>query len=91
MRLHELRHTYSSLLMSQGVPLKMISELMEHASVEVTADICLHTLDVQVRETARSVEWALAGGSDAAESVRRCAACGISARALTQRQLANGS
>ena len=76
MRLHDLRHTYGSLLMSQGVPLKMISELMGHASIEVTADIYLHTLDVQVHDTARSVERALAGGSDVLGSVRRCQACG---------------
>ena len=46
--------------MGQGVPLKTISELMGHASIEVTADIYLHSLDVQVRDTARSVENALA-------------------------------
>ena len=33
---------------------------MGHASIEVTADIYLHSLDVQVRDTARSVEKALA-------------------------------
>lgn len=60
LRLHDLRHTYGSLLMSQGVPLKTISELMGHASIEITADIYLHSLDVQVRDTARSVERALA-------------------------------
>jgi integrase len=76
LRLHDLRHTYGSLLMSQGVPLKMISELMGHASIEVTADVYLHTLDVQVRDTARSVERALAGGSDVVGPTRRCDACG---------------
>jgi len=60
LRPHDLRHTYGSLLMSQGVPLKTISDLMGHASIEVTADIYLHSLDVQVRDTARSIEKALA-------------------------------
>jgi len=60
LRPHDLRHTYGSLLMSQGVPLKTISELLGHASIEVTADIYLHSLDVQVRDTAQSVEKALA-------------------------------
>jgi hypothetical protein len=45
--------------MSQGVPLKTISELMGHASIEITADIYLNSLDVQVRDTATSVERAL--------------------------------
>jgi hypothetical protein len=62
--------------MSQGVPLEMISELMGHASIEVTADIFLHTLDVQVRDTARSVERALADRSEAVGPARRCDACG---------------
>lgn len=38
-RLHDLRHTYGSLLMSQGVPLKTISDLMGHTSIDITADI----------------------------------------------------
>jgi integrase len=76
MRLHDLRHTYGSLLMSQGVPLKMISELMGHASIEVTADIYLHTLDVQVRDTARTIERALAVRSEVVGAARRCEACG---------------
>jgi integrase len=74
LRPHDLRHTYGSLLMGQGVPLKTISELMGHASIEVTADIYLHSLDVQVRDTARSVEKALA--APAAESTGTCPTCG---------------
>jgi len=60
LRPHDVRHTYGWLLMSQGVPLKTISELLGHASIELTADIYLHSLDVQVRDTAQSVEKALA-------------------------------
>ena len=74
LRPHDLRHTYGSLLMSQGVPLKTISELMGHASIEITADIYLHSLDVQVRDTARSVEKALAPGPGSAAGV--CPTCG---------------
>jgi integrase len=53
LRLHDLRHTCGSLLMSEGVPLKTISDLLGHASIEVTADIYLHSLDMQVRDTAQ--------------------------------------
>jgi integrase len=76
LRLHDLRHTYGSLLMSQGVPLKTISDLMGHASIEVTADIYLHSLDVQVRDTARMIEKALAGSTAMNGSTGRCSACG---------------
>ena len=74
LRLHDLRHTYGSLLMSQGVPLKTISELMGHASIEVTADIYLHSLDVQVRDTARSLEKAL--GESTRGNTNLCPTCG---------------
>lgn len=74
LRPHDLRHTYGSLLMSQGVPLKTISELLGHASIEVTADVYLHSLEVQVRDTARSVEKALA--SPVSASHGNCPTCG---------------
>jgi len=75
LRLHDLRHTYGSLLMSQGVPLKTISDLLGHASIEVTADIYLHSMDVHVRDTAHMVERAL-GGSRAANETGSCPTCG---------------
>jgi hypothetical protein len=36
---HELRHSAGSLLLAQGVPLKMISEMLGHSSITVTADV----------------------------------------------------
>ncbi len=85
LRPHDLRHTYGSLLMSQGVPLKTISQLMGHASIEVTADVYLHSLDVQVRDTALSVEKALSSRSVSVDGV--CPSCG---QPLVS-ELANGS
>jgi integrase len=76
LRLHDLRHTYGSLLMSQGVPLKTISDLLGHASIEVTADIYLHSLDVQVRDTARMVENALAAPLSTTGDAPYCPTCG---------------
>lgn len=78
LRQHDLRHTYGSLLMSQGVPLKTISELLGHAAIEVTANVYLHSLDVQVRDTARSVELALAAPARSGSAGPRevCPTCG---------------
>ena len=76
LRLHDLRHTYGSLLMSQGVPLKTISDLLGHASIEVTADIYLHSMDVQVRDTARMLENALAAPVTATGEMSYCPSCG---------------
>ena len=39
---HELRHTFASLLIAAGVPLKMVSELMGHSSIAITADTYGH-------------------------------------------------
>ncbi len=74
LRLRDFRHTFGSLLVSQGVPLKTISDLIGHASIELTADIYLHSLDVQVRDTARSVEHALAAPKPAEGT--HCPTCG---------------
>jgi integrase len=75
-RPHDLRHTYGSLLMSQGVPLKTISDLMGHASIEVTADIYLHSLADQVLDTANAVERALDAPAAARASGGLCPSCG---------------
>jgi methionyl-tRNA synthetase len=62
--------------MSQGVPLKIISELMGQGSIEVTADIYLRSLDVQVRDTARSVEKALVSSGMETAGADTCPTCG---------------
>jgi integrase len=66
-RLHDLGHTYGSLLMGQGVPLKTISDLMGHASIEVTADMYLHSLDA-----ADSYSFQFREGSIRRQRARRC-------------------
>lgn len=40
--LHDLRHTYATLLISKGVPLKLVSERLGHANVLVTQSIYQH-------------------------------------------------
>ncbi len=41
-RLHDLRHTFASLLIQQGAPLLYVKEQMGHHSIQVTADIYGH-------------------------------------------------
>jgi integrase len=41
-RLHSLRHTYASLLLSQGVSPVYVKEQMGHHSISVTVDIYGH-------------------------------------------------
>ncbi len=42
---HELRHSAASLLIAQGVPLKVVSEVLGHSSIRITADVYGHLLD----------------------------------------------
>lgn len=41
-RLHDLRHTWASVALQAGVPLKVVSERLGHATSAVTADIYSH-------------------------------------------------
>ena len=43
-RLHDLRHTHSSLMLKQGVHPKMVSERLGHASIAITLDTYSHVL-----------------------------------------------
>jgi integrase len=51
---HELRHSFTSLARADGVDLKVISEILGHASVAFTADFYQHTFDDMRRAVARS-------------------------------------
>ena len=42
--LHELRHSAASLMLASGVPLHVVSEVLGHASIKMTADVYGHTL-----------------------------------------------
>lgn len=60
---HELRHSAASLLMAQGVPLKVISELLGHSSIRVTADVYSHLGEPAKAEAADAMTAALWGAS----------------------------
>ena len=44
-RFHDLRHTNASLLISQGVSLKAVSERLGHASINITSNIYTHIFE----------------------------------------------
>lgn len=41
---HELRHSAASLMLAQGVQLQVVSEVLGHSSIRVTADVYGHIL-----------------------------------------------
>ena len=44
MRFHDLRHTAASLLLAEGVNVKVIQEMLGHSSISLTLDVYGHTL-----------------------------------------------
>jgi integrase len=62
-RLHDLRHTAATLALSAGVPPKVVSEQLGHASAAFTLDIYSHVLPHMQAEAAAKVEALLVGYS----------------------------
>jgi integrase len=52
-RFHDLRHACATLLLSEGVPLKVVQEVLGHSSASVTMDVYSHVLpDMQEKAAA---------------------------------------
>ena len=54
LRLHDLRHTHGSLLIKEGVPVKVVSERLGHANVAFTIETYQHALPGMQRDAART-------------------------------------
>lgn len=50
-RLHDLRHTAASLLLAQGVPARVVMEILGHSQISVTLNTYTH-VDTSLTETA---------------------------------------
>jgi integrase len=49
-RFHDLPHSCATLLIAQGVPLKTVSDILGHSSIQITADIYGHSQNDQKRD-----------------------------------------
>lgn len=58
--MHSLRHTYATLALEAGVPLKEVSESLGHASVAITAEVYSHSLNERRRRAANAIGAILA-------------------------------
>lgn len=60
--LHTLRHSAASVMLANGVPLKVVSEVLGHSSVAVTGDVYGHVAPDVSREALAGLSDALANG-----------------------------
>jgi integrase len=58
-KVHTLRHTYATTALLHGVPLKVVSVNLGHASIQITADVYGHVTDDAARAGADAVAQAL--------------------------------
>lgn len=67
-RLYDLRHTAATLAVAAGVPVKVVSEQLGHASIAFTLDVYSHVLPHMQDEAAAKVEDLLFGATRCAAS-----------------------
>jgi integrase len=58
---HELRHSAASLMLAAGVPLEVVSDVLGHASIRMTADVYGHILAPQREAAADAIAGTLWG------------------------------
>jgi integrase len=63
-RLHDVRHTYATVALQAGVPVKVVSERLGHASIAVTLKIYAHVLPGMDRDAANAVASVILGTTE---------------------------
>lgn len=61
--LHDLRHTHATLLLQAGVPVKVVSERLGHATVMITLEIYTHVMPGMQAEAAATFAAIVGGGT----------------------------
>ena len=61
-RFHDLRHTCASLLLAQGVPPRVVMDLLGHSQIAITMVMYSHVMPIALREAADAIDRALGQG-----------------------------
>ena len=71
LRLHDLRHTHASLMLSKGIHLKIVSERLGHSSIAITANLYSHVLPSVQQEAVEhfGAEWRRENGKRMANAI----------------------
>jgi integrase len=68
-RFHDLRHTFATLSLMAGVPLKTVSEILGHSTITITADIYGHVYPENKKDALILVDGLLNNSLDISEQV----------------------
>ncbi len=60
-RVHDLRHTAATLMILNGTPIKVVSEILGHSNIRITMDLYVHVLGEQRAEAADRMDKMLWG------------------------------
>ncbi len=69
-RLHDLRHTHASLGLAAGIPVKLMSERLGHATAAFTQDVYMHAIPALEEAAAKQIADLVFGDEEAGESQR---------------------
>jgi integrase len=61
-RFHQLRHTCASLLLAQGVPPRVVMDVLGHSQLSITMNLYSHVMPSALRDTAVAMDRALSEG-----------------------------
>jgi integrase len=68
-RFHDLRHTLATQLLANGVPVKVVSEILGHSSVYITQDVYSHVLPHMQQQAADTIDRLFGTGAPAVKEV----------------------
>ncbi len=60
---HELRHSGASIMLTQGTPLHVVSDVLGHASIAITKGVYGHLMERDKRAASAAIFGALLGSS----------------------------
>ena len=67
-RFHDLRHTFATTALANGMDIKTLSSIIGHVSSSTTLDIYLHSTDKMQKEAAKSIDRGIHGISKVGET-----------------------
>jgi integrase len=68
-RFHDIRHTYATLALQAGVPVKVVSERLGHKTTAITENLYLHVTPQMAEEAALRVATLILGNAGSTRSV----------------------